>query len=914
MGYTNSSLVNYTKLSPSHSGQRTHVIDTLSIHCLPIDETELLTRHGWISLRNVNVGDEIATCDENRNIIFDNVIDKVPIRKDTVYKFSTGFVGTKEHRMLFKNQYDLLNNKPYKVNTLKELIDKKSTSFIPNSGMYKSKGLPLTDDEINFICAVQADGSYQYNDKKDDIYYIRFRFWKPRKIEQFKTLISNLNYNYTENTIYGTHGYEYGIEYKIYDKNIIKMCETYLTNKVFNYNLLELSDYQAKVFINSLTNWDGTLITKPNYTEKRYTSRISQNIDVVMAIGAIHNIGSRFNSDEVLTFKELEYRSIGKIKDITEDIEVSCVTVPSGFILIRQNGRPSLVGNCMAGDLSVETCGNVFQTREASSNYGVGSDGRIGMYVEEKNVSWCTSNSQNDNRAITIEVANDGGAPDWHVSDKAMTSLIKLCADICKRNGIKKLLWKGDKNLVGQVDKQNMTVHRWFTAKACVPITTEVLTKNGWKTIDSVEIGEEIACPHIDDLSIKFYPVLDKVDPRKQDTYTCNGFTGTKDHRMVYKSQKCSTYKIDNYKNILGRAFQIPLAGYYNTKTPLNISDDLLRFLIAVQADGCYMYEYDKLGTKKYYGIEFHLKKERKINRIKEILNNLGLKYNENKKKDGSVSIRIYNYDDINIVLDIAEKYLEDKKFPWKFIDLSTSQAKLLLSEIFYWDGSYTTMDLYFSKEKQNIDIVSALCAIHGIGSNINEKHDTIHIRESNTASMNIEATRNHKVHKKNSDITTVTCVTVPTGIFLCRQNGKTFVIGNCPGDYLYNKHGYIADEVNKILNQGEWKSNDKGRWYEYGDGSYPKSKWLQIDGYWYYFDDKGYAICESWKQIDKKWYYFDKNCKMVTGWLQLKDQWYYLNEKGDMAMGLKTINNELFYLSEKDGHMCKTDNRGVLK
>jgi len=125
--------------------------------------------------------------------------------------------------------------------------------------------------------------------------------------------------------------------------------------------------------------------------------------------------------------------------------------------------------HCMAGNLSVETCGNVFAptSRKASSNYGIGSDGRIAMYVEEKDRSWCSSNAANDHRAVTIEVANDGGVPDWHVSDKAMTALINLVADICKRNNIKELKWQGNKALIGQIDKQNMTVHRWFAAKAC---------------------------------------------------------------------------------------------------------------------------------------------------------------------------------------------------------------------------------------------------------------------------------------------------------------------------------------------------------------------------------------------------------------------------------------------------------------
>ena len=136
----------------------------------------------------------------------------------------------------------------------------------------------------------------------------------------------------------------------------------------------------------------------------------------------------------------------------------------------RNHKIDTITIHCMACDLSVESCGNLFakSSRQASSNYGIGSDGRIAMYVEEKDRSWCSSNKSNDHRAITIEVANDGGAETgWHISDKAYNALIALLVDICKRNDIEKLLWKADKSLIGKVDKQNMTVHRWFAAKAC---------------------------------------------------------------------------------------------------------------------------------------------------------------------------------------------------------------------------------------------------------------------------------------------------------------------------------------------------------------------------------------------------------------------------------------------------------------
>lgn len=116
----------------------------------------------------------------------------------------------------------------------------------------------------------------------------------------------------------------------------------------------------------------------------------------------------------------------------------------------------------MAGNLTVEVCGNVFAPtwRKGSSNYGIGSDGRIGMYVEEKNRSWCSSNAENDHQAITIEVANDGGAPDWHVSDKALAATIDLCTDICKRNGIDRLNYTGDAT-------GNLTEHNYFAPTAC---------------------------------------------------------------------------------------------------------------------------------------------------------------------------------------------------------------------------------------------------------------------------------------------------------------------------------------------------------------------------------------------------------------------------------------------------------------
>lgn len=134
----------------------------------------------------------------------------------------------------------------------------------------------------------------------------------------------------------------------------------------------------------------------------------------------------------------------------------------------RNHAIDTITIHCYVGQVSVESGLNYLAQpgTKASANYVIGKDGRIGLGVDEKDRSWCTSSASNDHRAITIECASDTTSP-YAINDAVYASLIKLCADICKRNGIKELKWKGDKSLIGNVSKQNMTVHRWFANKAC---------------------------------------------------------------------------------------------------------------------------------------------------------------------------------------------------------------------------------------------------------------------------------------------------------------------------------------------------------------------------------------------------------------------------------------------------------------
>ena len=138
----------------------------------------------------------------------------------------------------------------------------------------------------------------------------------------------------------------------------------------------------------------------------------------------------------------------------------------------RTHSIDRITPHCVVGQCSVETLGNIFapRSRQASCNYGIGKDGRISLCVEEKNRSWCSSSNANDQRAVTIECASDMSEP-YAMNSAVYNSLVKLCTDICKRNGKKKLLWFADKNktlnYTPKADEMVLTVHRWFANKSC---------------------------------------------------------------------------------------------------------------------------------------------------------------------------------------------------------------------------------------------------------------------------------------------------------------------------------------------------------------------------------------------------------------------------------------------------------------
>ena len=186
----------------------------------------------------------------------------------------------------------------------------------------------------------------------------------------------------------------------------------------------------------------------------------------------------------------------------------------------RTHSIDRITPHCVVGQCTAEGLGSWFAqvSTQASSNYGIDKDGRVGLYVEEKNRSWCSSSNANDQRAVTIECASDTKEP-YTMNSKVYATLVKLCVDICKRNGKKKLIWFGDKaktlNYTPKSDEMILTVHRWFANKSCPgnwlysrldKLATEVTKQLGGKTTTSTTSKTKVPFlvrVDVDDLNIR---------------------------------------------------------------------------------------------------------------------------------------------------------------------------------------------------------------------------------------------------------------------------------------------------------------------------------------------------------------------------------------------------------------------------
>jgi len=414
--------------------------------------------------------------------------------------------------------------------------------------------------------------------------------------------------------------------------------------------------------------------------------------------------------------------------------------------------------------------------RNMSANYCIDKDARVGLFCEEKDRCWCSSSAWNDNRAVVMEVSNSKLGDPWPISDKVYKKVIELCVDICKRNGIKKLTFTGDKN-------GSLTFHKFFAATGCLPVdTTEVLTKHGWKLLKDVVISDVIATVDPKTMQVEFAEVENLVPVKNDKVYTHHGMTVTGDHRVLYYTGKGTTdfMQFDDLKES-GNEYAVPSAAISNNDG-IDMTSSEMVFMLEMQRVG-------SINPETGY-LEFTYIVENRKEFFQGLLINIGYDYERIQEDLGPVRFTVKD----QRAIDLVNEYLIDgKDFNWKWLNISATQFSYFIYKITHHvDGNWKRQ--YTSDSMTNMDIVQAICAINHRGTHYDSETNTLYISEP-YRKMNKE----YKM-EETYDMP-VSCVTVKTGAFLIRQNGYVTVTGNCPGPYISERAQEICDLVNAQLN-----------------------------------------------------------------------------------------------------------------
>lgn len=403
------------------------------------------------------------------------------------------------------------------------------------------------------------------------------------------------------------------------------------------------------------------------------------------------------------------------------------------------------------------------------------------------NVCWHASNWPINQQSIGIETAGN------YVNKKLPEKALMLVADTFR---FKDIELKGQFWING---------HKDFAATAPLPIeTTDLLTKQGWIKLKDIKIEDEIMAYLPEKKEMEWQKVENVLDPWIDDVYNLMGHEVTMDHRVVRETSKGNII-IEPLKDVLQKIntiFDIPSFSKFKGQKGLEITDSLLKFLVWVQADGHYNWATRIDGHRVIESVEFHLSKERKIKRIKEILDDLKKEYKENKQSDGTTKIKIYGCDWLsqNII-----SRLDEKQFPYKWILLSEDQYSLVYAELVQADGCLHEKGAYYSNNnEQSIGIIMALHQMYKGESSITceYKNDKFNYR------LNFLKRLKRTIPVKNIGLVDdeemlVSCVTLKSGAFLVRQNNHCFITGNCPGQ-IYEQLPTLIDMIN---NPTKWNS-----------------------------------------------------------------------------------------------------------
>lgn len=305
----------------------------------------------------------------------------------------------------------------------------------------------------------------------------------------------------------------------------------------------------------------------------------------------------------------------------------------------------------------------------------------------------------------------------------------------------------------------------------CLSMDTQILTDSGFINYEQLTYLHNIACFDGTNLVWHKPTKIWKSEKKKHRMVSIQNqhmdLLTTDNHRFIYRSRETSKimecFSIEARKDV-----HILHGAYLNSTVQEEYSDEFLQLLIAAQADGCI--------SKETTSIHFRFIKERKAERLVEILKKLNYEYAYRVREDGQHRIIVKK-----AKKDVVDIIGMQKHFPTWFVTLNSRQRNLVFEEIFYWDGLFTRRNNYSSNEEHNIDIMRALATLEGFRA-----HKRIYKTIANNNNFQIDVCRrnysgtaNAKLEVLNQDCE-VWCIEVPTGMFVASRNSDSFITGNC--------------------------------------------------------------------------------------------------------------------------------------
>lgn len=342
-----------------------------SVHSMPLSTQVLTKDKGWITFSDLTMEDEIAQW-ENNVITFVKPTNIIIRKSDSdIYTFENkvGFkmVTTDLHRVLLFNKV----TEEYETMLAKDVPSLEKYT-IPTSGIYQGEGISeLTNDMIKLLVAIQADGTLA-----KDCSAIQFGLYKRRKIERFENLLISLDLKYTKTYIPIRTEQKStldGYAFRINSCDLTILLRSYLNeDKSFKNSLFNMNYEQRQVFLDEIHHWDGTLL-KNGTTVLDTTSKLSR--DFIQTLYHLHGIKTQaftynkknksFNSNEdrvctiyrVVQSKRKPFistRTLNITHEYSEEM-VGCVSVPSTYIMVKQEDNVFVSGNCLSSDTEVLT-------------------------------------------------------------------------------------------------------------------------------------------------------------------------------------------------------------------------------------------------------------------------------------------------------------------------------------------------------------------------------------------------------------------------------------------------------------------------------------------------------------------------------------------------------------------------------